>query len=100
MRGNGHRKGFYRIVPELRSKVRFQRLNLNDVKDFRLNMRIDIIFCRNVIIYFNRETQIRLFEKFYKQLSPGGYLFTGHSETLHGINDRFKAVAVAAYIKP
>jgi len=61
---------------------------------------MDVIFCRNVIIYFDRDTQKKLFEKFYEQLVPGGYLFIGHSETLHGINDRFNAVAVATYRKP
>lgn len=99
MRGNGSMKGFYRIVPELRSKLRFLHLNLNDGRDFGIKTKMDIIFCRNVIIYFDRDTQKRLFEKFYKQISPGGYLFIGHSETLHGINDQFKAVAVATYRK-
>jgi chemotaxis protein methyltransferase CheR len=61
---------------------------------------MDIIFCRNVIIYFDRETQIRLFQKFYSQLIPGGYLFIGHSETLHGISDQFEPVSVASYRKP
>jgi chemotaxis protein methyltransferase CheR len=61
---------------------------------------MDMIFCRNVIIYFDRETQKKLFKKFYNQLVPGGYLFIGHSETLHGINDQFKAVSAASYRKP
>lgn len=100
MYGNGTQKGFCRIVPELRSKVRFQRLNLNEGNDFGIKTKMDIIFCRNVIIYFDRETQKRLFEKFYRQITPGGYLFIGHSETLHGINDRFKAVAVSTYRRP
>lgn len=99
MKGSGPQKGFYRIVPELRSKVKFQRLNLNDKADFGMNTRMDIIFCRNVIIYFNRETQKKLFKKFYNQILPGGYLFIGHSESLHGINDEFKSVAVATYVK-
>ena len=100
MRGTGTQQGFCRIVPELRSRIRFQRLNLNNGKDFGMKTRMDIIFCRNVIIYFDRETQKRLFKKFYEQILPGGYIFIGHSETLHGINDRFKAIAVATYKKP
>ncbi len=100
MRGKGSQKGFCRVAPELRSRVQFQRINLNNGRDFGIRTRMDMIFCRNVIIYFDRETQKALFEKFYAQLVPGGYLFIGHSETLHGINDRFEAVAVASYRKP
>ncbi len=100
MRGKGSQKGFYRVVPEVRNRVGFRRINLNNGRDFGIRTRMDMIFCRNVIIYFDRETQRTLFEKFYAQLVPGGYLFIGHSETLHGINDRFKAVAVASYRKP
>jgi chemotaxis protein methyltransferase CheR len=99
MKGKGSQEGFCRIVPELRKYVRFQRLNLIEGRHFGLRMEMDIIFCRNVIIYFDRKTQIRLFEKFYNQLKPGGYLFIGHSETLHGINDRFVPVGVAVYRK-
>ncbi len=100
MRGNGSQKGLCRVVPELRNHLQFRRINLNDGRNFGIRTRMDIIFCRNVIIYFDRETQKKLFEKFYAQIVPGGYLFIGHSETLHGINDRFKSVAVATYIKP
>lgn len=100
MRGKDSRKGFYRIVPELRSRVRFQRLNLIEGQCFGIKTKIDIIFCRNVVIYFDRETQSRLFSKFYDQLVPGGYLFIGHSETLHGVCDRFKPVSVSVYRKP
>jgi chemotaxis protein methyltransferase CheR len=99
MKGKGSQEGFCRIVPELRKSVRFQRLNLIEGRHFGLRIEMDIIFCRNVIIYFDRITQIRLFEKFYNQLKPGGYLFIGHSETLHGINDQFVPVGVAVYRK-
>lgn len=100
MRGKGDQSGFCRIVPELRKRVIFKRLNLIEGRYFDLKKKMDIIFCRNVIIYFDRETQVRLFEKFYDQLTPGGYLFIGHSETLHGINDRFQPLTVAVYVKP
>lgn len=99
MRGKGSRKGSCRVVPELRHRVQFRRVNLNKGKDFGIRIQMDIIFCRNVIIYFDRETQKRLFEKIYTQLVPGGYLFIGHSETLNGINDRFESMAVATYKK-
>lgn len=99
MKGKGSQEGCCRIVPELRKYVRFQRLNLIEGRNFGLRTEMDIIFCRNVIIYFDRKTQIRLFEKFYNQLKPGGYLFIGHSETLHGINDQFVPVGAAVYSK-
>jgi chemotaxis protein methyltransferase CheR len=100
MRGKGSQQGLCRMVPELRNRVQFQRVNLNNGSDFGIRTRMDMIFCRNVIIYFDRETQKKLFKKFYNQLVPGGYLFIGHSETLHGINDQFKAVSAASYRKP
>jgi chemotaxis protein methyltransferase CheR len=100
MRGNGRQAGFCRIIPELRAHIQFQRLNLNEGRKFGIRTRMDIIFCRNVIIYFDRETQRTLFQKFYQQLEPGGILFIGHSETLNGINDKFKNIGSAAYMKP
>jgi chemotaxis protein methyltransferase CheR len=100
MHGKGSQQGCCRVVPELRNTLQFGRINLNGGRHFGIKTPMDIIFCRNVIIYFDRDTQKRLFEKFYEQLVPGGYLFIGHSETLHGINDQFRAVAVASYQKP
>jgi chemotaxis protein methyltransferase CheR len=100
MRGKGSWEGYYRIVPELCNHVIFQRLNLNEGRNFGINRLMDIIFCRNVIIYFDRQTQIKLFEKFYAQLAPGGYMFIGHSETLHGINGQFTPMAPSIYRKP
>jgi len=94
MKGKGTYKGFHRVVPELRRKVKFERLNFMD-RDFRIEKKMDIIFCRNVIIYFDKKTQCALFEKFYRQFSSHGYLFTGHSETLEGIGDRMDRVAAA-----
>jgi len=100
MRGKGKNQGKNRIVPELRDRLTFRRLNLNEGANFGIKTRMDVIFCRNVIIYFDRETQRRLFEKYYRQLYPGGYLFIGHSETLHGINDKFIPVDASVYRKP
>jgi chemotaxis protein methyltransferase CheR len=100
MKGKKSKTGYCRIVPELRNRVQFKRINLNEGSQFGIKIRMDIIFCRNVIIYFDRDTQKKLFDKFFKQLLPGGHLFIGHSETLHGINDRFKPGKVAIYKKP
>ncbi len=96
MRGKGKSAGLHKIVPELRRKVDFQRLNFMD-NNFNLHQKMDIIFCRNVIIYFDQPTQIILFEKFYRQFLPGGFLFHGHSESLEGINDRMERIAAATY---
>ena len=98
MRGRESHEGFFRVVPELRNRIAFQYLNLND-GSFGISMPMDIIFCRNVIIYFDRNIQKSLFEKLYTQLNPGGYLFVGHSETLHGINNQFIHVAASVYKK-
>ncbi len=99
MRGKNSQKELCRVVPELRHCVTFRHLNFMD-KDFGIKVQMDIIFCRNVVIYFDRQTQIKLFEKFYDQLIQGGYLFIGHSESLHGINERFMNVATTVYRKP
>lgn len=88
-----------RIVPELRRLVRFGRLNFM-ADDFGLPEMVDIIFCRNVIIYFDKETQERLMGKFGHYLNPGGYLFLGHSESLHGYRTPFVQVAPTIYRKP
>jgi len=99
LRGKDSQKDLCRVVPELRHCITFRHLNFMD-KDFGIRPKMDIIFCRNVVIYFDRQTQIKLFEKFYNQLVPGGYLFIGHSESLHGINERFQNVATTVYRKP
>ncbi|MBN2233031.1 MAG: protein-glutamate O-methyltransferase [Deltaproteobacteria bacterium] len=99
LRGTGSRRGSCRVVPELRRRITFRRLNLIAGDSFGIQHPIHIIFCRNVIIYFDQPTQQRLFARFHDQLVPGGFLFIGHSETLHGINDRFVPVAAAVYRK-
>lgn len=98
MRGKGSQRDFHRVIPELRLKMTFRRLNFKE-KDFGFDQPFDIIFCRNVIIYFDRSTQTALFEKFYHHLSPGGYLLIGHSETLEGIHDQLRRVAPTVYRK-
>lgn len=74
----------FRVVPELRATVEFRRGNLMD-KDFEVGERLHVIFCRNVIIYFERSTQEALLKRLYRCLDPGGYIFMGHSETLNGL---------------
>ena len=85
-----------RIVPELRSLARFRRLNFMD-DDFGFREPFDIIFCRNVIIYFDRPTQERLLAKLADNLVVGRYIFLGHSETLLGLNLPLKQMAPSVY---
>ena len=72
-----------RIAPSLRSKVKFARVNFMDTVLPVADGMFDIIFCRNVLIYFDRKTQLEVIRKLIDNLTPGGYLFIGHSESLH-----------------
>jgi chemotaxis protein methyltransferase CheR len=85
-----------RVVPELRRLVEFRRLNFMDA-DYGLIEKADAIFCRNVIIYFDRATQEQVLHKLSQRLLPGGYLFVGHSETLHNMDLALRPVAPALY---
>lgn len=85
-----------RVVPELRQTVEFRRLNFMDT-DYGLSEKLDAIFCRNVIIYFDRPTQQRILLRLANCLLPGGYMFVGHAETLHDMNLPLVPVAPALY---
>nr|WP_320050254.1 protein-glutamate O-methyltransferase [uncultured Desulfuromonas sp.] len=96
LRSKDRNNPLVRITPALRKKIRFGRLNFMDA-DFSLPHPMDVIFCRNVIIYFDKETQERLVCKFCRKLQPGGFLFLGHSESLHGFNVPLTQVAPTVY---
>ena len=98
MKSKDRSKGIVRIVPELRRMVKFRRLNFMD-SDFGITEPLDVIFCRNVIIYFDRETQEKLLNKFCRLLTPGGHLFLGHSETLNGLDVPLVQVYSTVYKK-
>jgi chemotaxis protein methyltransferase CheR len=85
-----------RVVPELRRCIEFRRLNFMDA-DLGVTEKVDAIFCRNVIIYFDRATQERILLKLSNCLHPGGYMFVGHAETLHDMNLPLTPVAPALY---
>lgn len=85
-----------RIVPELRRLIEFRRLNFMDA-DYGVTERVDAIFCRNVIIYFDRPTQERILGRLARHLVPRGYLFVGHAETLHDMHLPVAPVAPALY---
>ncbi|MBK8004596.1 MAG: hypothetical protein IPK12_11845 [Gemmatimonadetes bacterium] len=96
LRGTGAQAGLVRMRPELRRMVEFTRINLKDPL-WPLHGTFDAIFCRNVLIYFSRELQAELLERFAERLEPGGFLFLGHSEGLHGLTGRFEAVGQTVY---
>jgi chemotaxis protein methyltransferase CheR len=74
-----------RVVPALRAAVTFRQLNLLD-RDYGFTCPIDVVFCRNVMIYFDRPTQERILSQIVQTLRPGGYLIMGHSESLNGMD--------------
>lgn len=96
LRSKDRSLGLVRVAPYLRAKVRFRRLNLMD-GDFGIGEPVDVIFFRNVMIYFDRPTQEMVLDRLCRSLIKGGYLFTGHSETLHGMKLPISQVAPTVY---
>lgn len=89
--------GMYKVKRNVREMITYGRLNLN--ADWPLKGPFQVIMCRNVMIYFNRQTQSKIVEKFHRLLEPGGYLFLGHSEGLSKETRGFKNLAPAVYQK-
>lgn len=96
LRGFGEREGFYRVRPELRRQVRVTAINLFQPR-YPLAGEQDVIFCRNVMIYFDAESRQLLVERLFDQLAPGGFLFVGHSESLLGLRHRFRQAGPSVY---
>jgi len=95
-RGKGKQSGLVRAKSSLRKLIGFSQLNLMDAWSVPTK---DVIFCRNVIIYFDKETKKRLIDRYADTLRDGGYLFIGHSESLIGASDRFKLIRQTIYRK-
>lgn len=98
LRSTDRTSSLVRICPEIRSLVTFQRINFMG-DDLGVRQKMDIIFCRNVVIYFDKATQQTLMGKFHHHLSDSGILFLGHSESLNGLDVDFQAVASTIYRK-
>jgi len=96
MRSRDRDSNRVRVVPELRRLVEFRRLNFME-ENYGLAEKADAIFCRNVIIYFDRPTQERILSKLSHHLVPRGFMFVGHAETLHDMNLPLEPVAPALY---
>lgn len=80
------------LSPEVKKLVTFQHLNLYDDNKMIFMKTFDLIFCANVLIYFDTASKSKVVQHFYNNLQPYGYFFVGQSESLHGVNDKFKTV--------
>jgi chemotaxis protein methyltransferase CheR len=92
----------FRVNPTVRANITFNRLNLSDDARMTLMKNIDVIFCCNVLIYFDLASKRRVIQHFFNNLLPHGYLFLGHSESLFGVSEDFRLVhlpGTTAYVK-
>lgn len=90
-------KGNFQVIDRVKQLVHFKRLNLQE--QWPMKGPFDIIFCRNVVIYFSKETQRILFNRYADYLKPGGMLYIGHSENITNLTDRFKLCGRTIYQK-
>jgi len=96
LRGVGDRVGRMRASRALRERVQFTRLNLNDAA-YDIAGPFDLIFCRNVLIYFTPEGRARVVDRLASYLAPGGLLFVGHAESLHAHRENLRVVSPTIY---
>lgn len=94
-KGRGDNSGTVRVAPELANLIAFKQLNL--MKAWPMKGPFDFIFCRNVVIYFDKDTQRQLFDRYAEILRPDGYIFLGHSESMFKVSDRFKLLGNTIY---
>jgi chemotaxis protein methyltransferase CheR len=95
LRGDGRFQGLYQVKPDVAQRVAFAQLNL--IENFSHQHKFPVIFCRNVMIYFDRPTQERVVHRLKQFLEPGGYLIVGHSESLNGMHCDLNFVQPAVY---
>jgi chemotaxis protein methyltransferase CheR len=98
LRSKDRRKNLVRIAPQLRNKVRLLRLNLMSTSYTAIE-QMDIIFCRNVMIYFEKKTQHQILHRLLNHLKPGGFLFMGHSEVIQHAQFPLKSIETTIYQK-
>ncbi|MEQ1622852.1 MAG: protein-glutamate O-methyltransferase [Methylococcales bacterium] len=97
MRGKSSQGGLVKVKPALQKIIQFKKLNL--MQDWPMKCQFDFIFCRNVLIYFDRETKALLAKKYAKMLASRSWLFIGHSESLNQLSNEFDLVATTTYRK-
>jgi len=97
LKGSGAQEGFVKVKPELQRIIEFGQLNL--MEEWPIKDEIDVIFCRNVVIYFDKPTQSRLFKRYADRLPKNGHLFIGHSESLYKVSDQFELLGQTIYRK-
>jgi chemotaxis protein methyltransferase CheR len=98
LRGVKENKGWMMVRPHLKKAVRFKRINLYRTETFP-NGSFELVFCRNVLIYFLPGVREKVVEAFYKRLVPEGLIFLGHSESLFGMEDKFQLLGNCIYQK-
>ena len=96
LRGYGEQVGKMKAGPEIRSLIRFFQLNLNESK-YSIPGKFDLIFCRNVLIYFDLETRTKVVQQLLQHISPVGFLFVGHAESLHTMSNVLRRVVPTIY---
>jgi chemotaxis protein methyltransferase CheR len=97
LKGSGNNEGMVKVKPELQTIIHFQQVNL--MHDWPWKEGFDIIFCRNVVIYFDKPTQQKLFKRYHELLRDQGHLFIGHSESLYKVSEEFKLLGKTIYQK-
>jgi len=98
LRSKDRSKAVVRVTPQIRSRVTFQRINVIE-NDFPIRNLMNIIFCRNMLIYFDRSRQEEIISRLCEHLDPQGYFFVGHSEALHGLRVPLVAVGRSVYMR-
>lgn len=99
LKGSGVNRNLFRVKPELSQSTKFRQHNLLEPFSLSANLKFDIVFLRNVLIYFNEKTRLQVISNVIEPLKKGGYLFVGHSESLTGIDTGLKRIGNAIYQK-
>ncbi|MEW5756504.1 MAG: protein-glutamate O-methyltransferase CheR [Pseudomonadota bacterium] len=97
VRGKGSNDGQVRVSEDVQKLISFKQLNL--LQHWPMKGPFDVIFCRNVVIYFDKPTKVQLFERYSRIMAPQGHLFIGHSESLFNISDDFRLLGNTIYQK-
>lgn len=99
LRGTGSQEGKMKGGPEVQRAIRFEYFNLLEEQSYSHSAPFDLIFCRNVLIYFQPETKIQVVRRLLNHLSPDGYLFVGHSESLNHLTECVRSVVPTVYVQ-